>query len=126
MSQTTRTVMRRLLANGPLTAMPTRPGDARLLLSLAAARFASDRAYREREINDVLQAWLKTFSAPYGIDHVSLRRYLVDAQFLLRNASGSTYKLNPQKAGSVVDIDPAQVLAEVQRERVARKRQHAA
>jgi hypothetical protein len=117
--------MRRLLANGPLTAMPKRPGDAELVLALAARRFAAGRTYREPEVNDLLEAWLETFSVPYGIDHVSLRRYLVDAQFLLRDTAGSTYRLNGRKTLPEAEVDPAQVLAEMRRERAARKRQHA-
>jgi hypothetical protein len=117
--------MRRLLANGPLTAMPKRPKDAELLLALAARRFAAGRTYREPEVNDLLEAWLETFSVPYGIDHVSLRRYLVDAQFLLRDTAGSTYRLNSRKALPEAEVDPAQVLAEIKRERATRKRQHA-
>jgi hypothetical protein len=125
MSQTIRTTMRRLLANGPLTAMPKRPKDAELVLALAARRFAAGRTYREPEVNGLLEAWLETFSVPYGIDHVSLRGYLVDAQFLLRDTAGSTYRLNGRKTLPEAEVDPAQVLAEMRRERAARKRQHA-
>ena len=121
-----RKTLRRLLANGPLTAMPRRPADAELLLRLAAARFEAARTYTEEQINEVLQAWLETISAPYGIDHVSLRRYLVDMQFLLRDPSGSTYALNPGKDRRVVEADPAEILADIQRERAARKRRRAA
>jgi hypothetical protein len=118
MSDTTtnaRKVLKRLLANGPLIAMPKRPRDAELLLGLDG----------EHEVNELLQAWLETISAPYGIDHVSLRRHLVDAQFLMRDASGSTYRVSVTKARPAVDIDPAQVLADIRRDREARKRQHA-
>ena len=114
--------LRRLLANGPLTGYPTRRADQELLLGLAAARFDANRAYTEREVNDILEAWLGTFCAPYSIDHVSLRRYLVDARLLARDTAGSTYRL----AAPVepVELEPAQVLAEIEREREARKRSH--
>jgi hypothetical protein len=128
MSDTTtnaRKVLKRLLANGPLIAMPKRPRDAELLLGLAAARFKAGLTYGEHEVNELLQAWLETISAPYGIDHVSLRRHLIDAQFLLRDASGSTYRVSITKARPAVDVDPAQVLADIRRDREARKRQHA-
>jgi hypothetical protein len=118
--------LRRLLANGPLTAMPRRPADAELLLRLASGRFDASRLYREDEVNQILEAWLATISAQYGIDHVSLRRYLVDMQFLLRDASGSTYKLNHARPVIRENVNPAEILAELQRERAARKRQHAA
>ena len=116
--------LKRLLANGPLSAYPTRRADQELLLRLTAARFEPGRAYTEAEVNDVIAAWLETFCAPFGIDHVSMRRYLVDARLLVRDAAGSAYRVAApvQRA----DMEPAQVLAQIQRERAERKRQHAA
>jgi hypothetical protein len=115
--------LKRLLANGPLTGYPTRRADQELLLRLAAARFDAKRTYTEREVNETLEAWLATFCAPFSIDHVSLRRYLVDARLLVRDTAGSTYRL-AAPAGRV-EVEPAQVLAEIKRNRAARKRQHA-
>src|SRR3954469_11045809 len=89
--------LRRLLANGPLTGMPTRRDDVELLLQLAAARFESGNIYSEKDVNELLREWLATFSQPYGIDHVSLRRELVDARLLVRDASGSEYRLNARR-----------------------------
>jgi hypothetical protein len=115
--------LKRLLANGPLTGFPTRRADQDLLLRLAAARFDPQRAYTEAQVNEILRAWLATFCAPFGIDHVSLRRYLVDARLLARDTAGSSYRVAAR--ASREQADPAQVLAEIQRERAARKRQHA-
>ena len=115
--------LKRLLANGPLTGYPTRRADQNLLLRLAAGRFAAKRSYTETEVNEILRGWLATFCAPYGIDHVSMRRYLVDARLLARDTAGSTYRR--AAPAQEVDADPAQVLAEIRRERAARKRQHA-
>ena len=115
--------LKRLLANGPLTGYPTRRADQKLLLRLASGRFETGRAYSEREVNGILETWLATFCAPYGIDHVSMRRYLVDARLLARDTAGSTYRR--AAPAQEVDADPAQVLAEIRRERAARKRQHA-
>ena len=118
--------LRRMLANGPLTALPSRRGDVELLLQLAAARFESGQAYTEKNVNELLREWLATFSEPYGIDHVSLRRELVDARLLVRDASGKEYRLNPRRLRrDVPDAAPADVLAEIREERAARKRQHA-
>jgi len=114
--------LKRLLANGPLTAYPTRRSDQALLLRLAAARFAPGRDYTEAEVNDILAEWLDTFCAPYGIDHVSMRRYLVDARLLARDTSGARYRVAAPVAA--VEEEPAEVLAQIQRERAVRKRAH--
>jgi hypothetical protein len=120
--------LKRLLANGPLTAVPKRPSDQRLLVTLAAAQFDPRKTYREREVNEILGAWIRTFCEPYGIDHVTLRRLLVDARLLSRTASGSAYQVNREMLGeteTVRTIEPAGVLAEIQDDRESRKRQRA-
>lgn len=119
--------LKRLLANGPLTAVPKRPSDQELLIALAASQFEAQRIYREKEVNEGLKAWLETISVPFGIDHVTLRRLMVDSRFLTRTSSGSTYRLNPEKTGDVDivrAIEPARVLAELRSARELRKRQH--
>jgi hypothetical protein len=119
-------ILRRLLANGPLTAMPTRRDDVELLLQLAAARFQSGRTYGEKDVNESLRGWLAELSAAHGIDHVSLRRHLVDARLLVRDASGSEYRLNARRVRRDVPAAvPADVLAEIREERAERKRRHA-
>jgi len=116
--------LKRMLANGPLTAIPKRPGDQRVLLSLAAAQFEAQKTYREREVNDILQAWLETFCDPDGIDRVTLRRMLVDARLLSRTKSGSTYSVNRPGTDELTSIEPAKILEEVRSQREARKRRH--
>jgi hypothetical protein len=105
--------------------MPKRPDDQVLIARLAGTRFRADKAYREADVNEVLKDWLATFSAPYGIDHVTLRRFMVDMQVLARDRSGSTYHLNRGMLEGVdASVDPAQVLAEASAEREARRKRH--
>lgn len=121
--------LKRLLANGRLTAVPRRPADQELLVALAAAQFDADRSYPEAVVNGRLAAWLEPVTEPYGIDHVTLRRMLVDSRFLVRTSSGSSYRLNAERAGEIEairSIRPADVLADVRLERDARKRQREA
>jgi hypothetical protein len=120
--------LKRLLANGPLTAVPKRPSDQQLLVTLAAAQFEPQRTYREGEVNATLKAWIQTFCEPHGIDHVTLRRLLVDSRLLSRTASGSTYRINRERLGeteAVATIEPAEVLAEIRSARESRKRRRA-
>ena len=119
--------LERLLANGPLTGWPRRPEDQALLVRLTAARFEPGREYREPEVNDVVREWVATFSAEYGIDHVTMRRALVDARLLLRDRSGALYHLDDAKRTELEPlraVQPAAILKQVQEEREARKREH--
>jgi hypothetical protein len=109
--------------------MPKRPSDQQWLVTLAAAQFESQETYREVEVNETLKAWSATFCEPYGIDHVTLRRLLVDSRLLSRTTSGSTYCVNPERVAeieAVATIEPGQLLAEIRHERESRKRQRAA
>jgi hypothetical protein len=63
------------------------------------------RPYAEAEINAGLQAWLLRFATPFGLDHARLRRMLVDAGYLRRDAGGAAYQSQPQ--GRTVAYDPA-------------------
>lgn len=117
--------LRRLLANGPLTAIPKRPADQELVLQLAASRFEPGKAYRESEVNEELSRWLETFCEPFGIDHVTVRRLMVDSRLLARDKAGSTYRVVRTRTPRL-DVEPAQVLAEIKAERKARKKEHAA
>jgi hypothetical protein len=117
--------LKRMLANGPMTGMPRRPGDQEILARLAAARLEPGKTYTEGEVNVALEAWLESFTEPYGIDHVTLRRLLVDRGLLVRTKSGSTYEVNrdaPQDLEGFRDIEPARMLERVREEREERKK----
>ena len=120
--------LKRLLANGPLTAVPKRPSDQSLLAALAASQFETQRTYSENEVNEKLKAWLQTFCEPFGIDHVTLRRLLVDSRLVTRTNSGSMYRVNLDRIAemeAVGTIEPVHVLRESRDERESRKRQRA-
>jgi hypothetical protein len=120
--------LRRLLANGRLTAIPKRPADQELIVVLAASQIDAHRGLLEGEVNEQLKTWLETISEPFGIDHVTLRRMLVDSRLLTRSRSGSVYQINLERLGeidAIKGIAPADVLAQVRNERDLRKRQHA-
>ena len=117
----------RMLKAGPIDAFPKRRADLIVLLSLVSARFEAGRAYREDDVNDRLIEWLEPFVLREAIDHVTLRRVLVDEQFLLRNATGTAYRLNAPKLDATIDtaarwVDPGAVLAAQRRQREERKR----
>ena len=121
--------LKRLLANGPLTAVPKRPSDQQLLVTLAAAQFDPRKSYLEADVNEALKAWMATFCEPYGIDHVTLRRLVVNSRLLTRTTSGSTYRVNRERLAeteAVASIAPAEVLSEIRSERESRKRRRAA
>ena len=120
-------VLRRLLANGKLTLLPKRPRDQEIVAALAAARFEPGAACGEAQVNGMLAAWLETISEPMGIDHVTMRRMLVDLRLLLRTTTGSSYALADDAVAwlrPLATIGPAAILAAIADERSARKERH--
>jgi hypothetical protein len=101
--------------------------DFALVLAAAAAAFATGRAYTEREVNDVLRDWVLHAGAMIEVDHVELRRWLVDNRLLDRDGFGRAYTVgNPAPAlaafvAAFAGIDLAAV-AETARTRYAHVR----
>ena len=78
-------ILKRYGRKGKLTHLPARQ-EARLeVLAWVASPIRPGAAYRESEINDLLRG--------HDIDHVTLRRYLVDYGFLTRQAG--IYQVSP-------------------------------
>lgn len=71
-------VIATFVRDGKLTRMPAQHGKRQVVLAWLAARFEAGRDYREPEVNDLLRG--------HAEDHVTLRRYLVDAGHLERTA----------------------------------------
>lgn len=120
--------LKRLLANGPVEGWPGREGDQRLLKGLAAGRFVPGESYTERQVSERLREWLAGFCTPRGLDHVTMRRELVDAGLLVRDKAGASYTVNAARIGEFVAddarwLDPASIREAVRRERESRKRE---
>jgi len=122
-----RVALDRLLGKGPLDRWPRRRGDLDMLLALACSAFERRRAYREDEVNERLNDWLARFTVPGVLDHVTIRRLMIDARLLLRDSAGRAYRLNPAKLQSMPAVgstlDPGAVLAELAEQRERRKRE---
>jgi GNAT superfamily N-acetyltransferase len=82
---------------GRLAQWPSKQKDKILVLAYLASKFSYGRAYTESMVNELLKVW-HTFS-----DWPLLRRELVVAGFLDRNADGSNYHLR-ELATSLPDL----------------------
>lgn len=91
-------------SNGPLTRLPRKQKEKKLVLEEIAKRFDPERLYTEPEVNEILQAVYE--------DYVTVRRYLVDFGLLDREADGSSYWLHQTREQEEGDgeMDRRQVL----------------
>lgn len=67
------------------------PDDFNLLLLSLRREFVTARRYNESDINEQLKNWLQTVGGMLEVDHVELRRWLVDLAILARDAYGHVY-----------------------------------
>jgi len=84
-----RLCVRRGIALGGLAS--GRQDDFRTVLAAATLALAEGDAYDERAVNERLHAWLAGPGAMLDVDHVELRRWLVDTRLLERDGFGRRY-----------------------------------
>lgn len=118
-------LFRRLLQSGRLQGFPTHPDELDTVLAVAAGCLIRRRPCAEWEINELLSDWLASVRAE--IDHVTLRRRMVDYGFLVRRMDGSVYFLNYGRVAEVlgdpaIEIDAGAIGEDILRDREARKR----
>jgi hypothetical protein len=114
---------------GAGSAFPRRIRDRHILYRSIIQMLDHTRKYSESELNEALQQWLLDIGSCLDIDHVTLRRYLIDEQYLFRDADGKAYIVNAGGGASIefepsiAAIDPFTVI-QAAKDRVAeRKRQ---
>ncbi len=73
--------------------LPKKPLDRQIVLISAILGLERQRKYSESELNDELRKWTALFGQRYNLDHVTLRRYLVDERYIVRDTSGGSYEL---------------------------------
>ena len=111
----------------PGALMDASPQDFDLLLVAVMNEFSVERVYTERDVNDVLRRWLDTTGSMLEVDHVELRRWLVDLQVLARDTFGRAYTLAPVPprlaalAASLSGVDFACEFAEAGRHEAERR-----
>ena len=120
-------ILKRLLKGGAMKRMPKGRKDTEVFLALAASFLDPQMTYSESELNNLLTEWMADFTSSMTMDHATVRRYLVDFGFLMRDQSGSSYTANQTVINKVIEpaarsVHPRYILESVQREREQRKR----
>ena len=93
-------LLHRLLHTGSLQGFPKRPEHRDILLAVAAMTLIRRRPYAEPEVNEILLEWLASVRG--AIDHVTLRRRMVDCGFLRRTRDGSRYFLDYGRVAGIL------------------------
>lgn len=80
-----------LFAQNRISQYPRKRRDRHILLKSIIMTLSNGKDYTEAEINEEIKAWLAGMHEPRGLDHVALRRYLVDEGYVDRSRNGSRY-----------------------------------
>ena len=80
-----------LCVGSGLRGMPRKIRDRHILLKSITLTFDLKSEYAEREANDKLKAWLGDVGTSIRMDHVNVRRLLVDQEYVGRSKDGSRY-----------------------------------
>ncbi len=86
--------------------LPRRRRDCHILLKSVALHLGHGRAFTEPAINASLKSWLSAVGTAVRLDHVSLRRHLVDHGYVVRDPVGSRYEVRPSCEGGSI-FEPA-------------------
>ena len=106
--------------------LPRRREAIITLLVGAMVEIDIGRRYTEAGINAKLEAWVDTFGGSMGLDHVAIRRMLVDEGYLHRNLSGTTYVLRARSPRfgyewSIRSLDLSGLVEEFEQQRAERR-----
>ena len=74
--------------------LPRKRRDRHILLKSIALTLDKSREYTQPEINSTIGSWLSYATWPIKIDHVWLRRQLVDEGYISRDKKGRSYQLS--------------------------------
>jgi hypothetical protein len=85
--------MAELCLRSGMAGWPRKRLDLHILLKSVVLTLDRDKDYTERQIGDKLAYWLVDICSAIDLDHVTLRRLLVDTGYLVRQADGSRYRV---------------------------------
>lgn len=116
-----------LCTRGGRREWPRKTEDQQVLLKSVTLMLEPQREYSEAELNEPLETWVDQVGQIFVIDHVTLRRFLVDAGYVQRDLAGHRYRVNAEKAtemfeADVASLDPVAVVDEARRRIEERKR----
>jgi hypothetical protein len=117
-----------LCLSGAGPQLPRKRRDKHILLKSIALTLRQGHVYTEAVINKALKVWLFLVGHSISMDHVSLRRHLVDEGYLVRDAAGSRYevaKLSSHQVQFEPSVDKVDPVGLVRAARIARAEKRA-
>ncbi len=94
---------------------PRKVRDREILMKSITMMMDSARTYSEQEINDLLQEWGRDVVPAIHVDHVTVRRHMIDYGHLERTADGGAYRVGfpPRPLAFDLEVDDIDVRATI-------------
>jgi len=96
--------------------LPRKRRDRHILLKSVSLALGHGREYTESSLNAALETWLAAVGPAVRMDHVSLRRYLIDEDYVVRDVAGRRYRVRSSRESSTLfepGVDHVDVLGAV-------------
>ena len=107
--------------------LPKKYEDQQILFKSIILTLEPDKDYTEFEINNAITKWLAEIGRELDVDHVSLRRSLVDNRYISRDDEGRVYKVIKDRDElfdpEINDLDPANIINEALIRKEEKKRE---
>jgi len=108
-----------------IQALPARARDQEIWLKAASLELAPESQLSEHGVDERLRAWLLELWPGLNVDHITLRRMLVDHGYLMRDPAGTRYERR-SVAHFGEGVDTCDVRAHVKKAMEERSRRKAA
>jgi hypothetical protein len=112
-----------LSPGSPLVNFPNKPRDVEILLQSLAHEFESGRIYNEASIDSIIMQWKREVGRRVEIDHVNIRRRLVDDLYLNRSRDGREYSA-PERLVEAAVGESRKIIEDELDARAAKRRVH--
>ncbi len=123
------TRLAQLCVTGVGLGLPNKRIDQQLLLMSIRLTLEAGRRYEETELNAAITRWKAEVGINIDLDHVSLRRHLVDEGYVVRDPAGNCYQAAHSRSEDLFDpaiagLDQGGIIRAALERRERRKQAH--
>jgi len=118
--------LNKLCGKNDLMQFPKNYTDRLILLGSIALLLKPQKKYSEKSINETITEWIEKMANESYLDHVTLRRYLIDFGLIERDPAGHQYYVSESKLSNLFEdsirtIDPFALVKNFREEREAQR-----
>ena len=119
--------LNKLCGKNDLMQFPKNHTDRLVLLGSIALALKPKKVYSEKKINEIILEWIKKMAKESYLDHVTLRRYLIDFGLIERDPDGRQYHISESNLYNLFEdtirtINPFVLVKKFRKERAEQRK----